>query len=94
MDVYEEQVANDEEVTPTPRLAAFLDALVERLPDDPIVEPPRNPWAFMPLRRDAGGPIAILHVRHDHVGTVMDVVPALAREHGLVCYDLQADVLV
>jgi hypothetical protein len=40
---------------------------------------------------EAGGPIAMLHVVWSQVDVVLSVVPALAREHGLVCFDLQEE---
>ena len=94
MEAYEEQLDNEPCDPPNPRLGAFLDALVERLPDDPAVEPPSNPWAFMPLREEASGPIAMLHVVWSQVDVVLSVVPALAREHGLVCFDLQEEAVL
>ncbi len=94
MDVYEDQVRFQEEVPPTPALARFLDALAEQLPDDPDTGAPLNPWASMPLRVGAKGPIVILNVRWDYVQEVLRVVPTLAHEHALVCFDLQEETVL
>ena len=94
MEAYEETVESEHPPAPTEALQAFLAALVQRLPDDPNIEPPKNPWAYMPISDEASGPVAILHVVWDSVDTVREVVPPLAREHGLVCYDMQDDALL
>jgi hypothetical protein len=84
-EAYEEALENGTISPLTPALDAFLTALVERLPDDTE----SGPWAFTPVREEASGPLAILHVQWDRVAKVLQVAPALAREHGLVCLDLQ-----
>jgi hypothetical protein len=90
LEAYEEELENDPPAPPTPALSAFLTALVERLPNSVDT----GPWSFVPVSDEASGPLVILHVQWDGVDRVLEVVPALAREHGLVCYDPQAAALL
>ena len=90
LEAYEEELEDDSPAPPTKRLDAFLRELAESLPDD-VDE---GPWAFVPVRDEASGALAILHVQWDKVESVLAVVPDLARKHALVCFDPQADALL
>jgi hypothetical protein len=90
VEAYEEELENDSVAPLTAALDAFLTALVEVLPEDTEA----CPWAFAPVRDEASGPLAILHVQWDEVDRVLEVVPDLAREHAVVCFDLQKEELL
>lgn len=77
---------------PTPRIAAFVDALLERWPDIDVDE--SSPWAGSPLMQDASGSTfytGVVWSRADEAGAV---IAATARAHGLVCFDPQSERLL
>lgn len=67
----------------------YVEALVERYPDDV----PRSAWASPPVIDEASGPIVYLLMTYGSAEEVSEYAAALAREHGLVCYDLQGETL-
>ncbi|WP_217127915.1 hypothetical protein [Streptomyces sp. AC558_RSS880] len=93
--VYDELYArylesDDAVVPPTPRITAYVDALLERYPDHadgPTV------WASPPVIDEASGPIVYLLMRYSTAEDVSEYAASLAREHGLVCFDPQAEGL-
>ena len=74
---------------PSPRIAAYVEALVERYPDDVA----GSPWASPPVIGEASGPIVYLLMSYRRAEEVSGFAAALAREHGLVCYDPQGETL-
>ncbi len=72
-----------------PRIAAYVAALVARYPDDERAAV----WASAPVIGDASGPIVPLYLTFDGAEEVAEFAASLADEHGLVCYDPQADSL-
>ncbi|AUG75474.1 hypothetical protein CFP65_0511 [Kitasatospora sp. MMS16-BH015] len=74
---------------PAPRIEAYVEALVERYPDDV----PGGPWASPPVLGEASGPIVYLLISHSRAEEVSEYAAALAREHGLLCYDPQGETL-
>ncbi|MGW4378790.1 hypothetical protein [Kitasatospora sp. NPDC004531] len=74
---------------PSPRIESYVEALVERYPDDV----PGSPWASPPVMGEASGPIVYLLMSYSRAEEVSEYAAALAREHGLVCYDPQGDTL-
>ena len=74
---------------PTPRIAAYVEALVRRYPDD--VED--IPWASPPVMDEASGPTVYLLMSYSRAEEVSTFAAELAHEHGLVCYDPQGGTL-
>jgi hypothetical protein len=87
---YERYLDSDEvAVEPSPPIEAYVEALVERYPDDV----PRSTWASPPVIDEASGPIVYLLMTYSSAEEVSEYAAALAREHGLVCYDPQGETL-
>ncbi|WP_405915865.1 hypothetical protein [Streptomyces sp. NBC_00728] len=76
-------------VPPAPRIMAYVQALVARYPDDErsVV------WASPPVLDGASGPIVYLLMSYGKAEEVSEYAAALAREHGLICFDPQGECL-
>lgn len=74
---------------PSPRIEAYVGALVERYLDD--VQ--GSPWASPPVIDEASGPIVYLLMSYSRAEEVFEYAAALAREHGLICLDPQGETL-
>ncbi|MCC9709966.1 hypothetical protein E4N62_34720 [Streptomyces sp. MNU76] len=81
-----------DEVTapPTPAIAAYVEALLQRYPDDIDGDTVR---ASPPVVDEASGPIVHLVMSYRAAQEVLDHAASLAHEHGLVCYDPQVACL-
>jgi hypothetical protein len=77
---------------PTPRIRAYVEALVARWPDIDEVE--ASPWADSPLMGNARGPLVYFGMVFSRAGEASTFAADLARSHGLVCYDPQMEGLV
>jgi hypothetical protein len=90
-ELYERYLESDDVVVPpTPRIVGYVGALVDRYPDDSdgsVV------WASPPVIDEASGPIVYLTMAYSQAEEVSEHAASLAREHGLVCYDPQAESL-
>ncbi|MFD7984723.1 hypothetical protein ACFV4M_15295 [Kitasatospora indigofera] len=82
--------SDDVMVAPAPRIAAYVEALLERYPDD---EARNVVWASPPVIDEASGPIVYLQMSWGQAGDVSEYAASLAREHGLVCFDPQGECL-
>ncbi|OEJ96423.1 hypothetical protein [Streptomyces thermolilacinus] len=82
--------SDDTVVPPEPRIAAYIRALVERYPDD---GGGRGVWASPPVADEVPGPVVYLPMSYGAADEVSAYAAALAREHGLVCYDPQEERL-
>ncbi|MFE7033736.1 hypothetical protein ACFU9Y_25810 [Streptomyces sp. NPDC057621] len=90
-ELYERYLESDDAVVPpTPRIAAYAEALVARCPDgaDGSVV-----WASPPVIEEASGPIVYLLMSYGKAEEVSGYAATLAREHGLVCFDPQGKCL-
>ncbi|MFD5065302.1 hypothetical protein [Streptomyces sp. NPDC058394] len=90
-ELYGRYLESDEVVVPpAPRIAAYVEALVARYPDDidRIVV-----WASPPVMEEASGPIVYLLMRCGKAEEVSEYAASLAREHGLICFDPQGERL-
>ena len=74
---------------PSPRIQAYVEALVDRYPDDAD----DSPWASPPVIDEASGPIVYLLMSFSRAEEVSEYAAQLARIHGLVCFDLQGETL-
>lgn len=87
---YERHLGSEDVTTePSPRIEAYVEALVQRYPDDL----PRSVWASPPVIDEASGPIVYLLMTYSRAEEVSEYAAALAREHGLVFYDPQGETL-
>jgi hypothetical protein len=93
---YEQLLAHylsSDPVPPTPRIAAFAGALLDRYPEIDTQAGEDSPWAAGPLMRDASGPLFYLPLVYSRCDEASAWIAQLAKAHGLVCYDPQADKL-
>ncbi|WP_329138687.1 hypothetical protein OG552_31370 [Streptomyces sp. NBC_01476] len=89
-ELYERYVDSEEPVVElTPGIAAYVDALVERYPDDVH----GSPWASPPVINEASGPVVYLLMSYGRAEEVSEYAASLARDRGLVCYDPQGETL-
>ena len=77
---------------PTPAIAAFVAALLERWPD--LDDDEASPWAGSPLIADASGSTFYTGMAWSRADEAGAFVAATARAHGLVCFDPQSERLV
>jgi hypothetical protein len=83
-----EQYLEGEPTPPTPAIARYVNALLERWPDTGD----DTPWASGGTG-DASGPVLSINIRYGREAEVSAYAADLAHEHGLVCVDLQQDRL-
>jgi hypothetical protein len=76
---------------PTPRIRAYVEALLARWPD--ITESEDSPWADSPLMGNAAGPLVYFAMVFSQADEASSYAAALARDHGLVCFDPQLEGL-
>ncbi|MEN3615529.1 hypothetical protein AAH979_39295 [Plantactinospora sp. ZYX-F-223] len=81
--------AEGEEQPPTPRIRAYVRALLERWIDMPDDEDDVSPWSAGPLMDEASGPFVYFTMRYSICEEVSAEAARMAAEHGLVCYDPQ-----
>lgn len=80
-------VAEAQDAPPTPRIVAFVKALLALWPDG------ASPWALEPMR-DACGPIVFLGVRFDDAEGALPLIAGTAHRRGLVCFGPQVHRLL
>ena len=95
--LYDRYVEAEADEPPTPAIRAFVQSLLERYPDvteldDDAVD--ESPWASGPLIGEATGPFMYFPVSIPRAPEMQEFVAAKAREHGLVCFDPQAEELL
>jgi hypothetical protein len=78
---------------PTPQVAAYVGALLDRYPEIDTEAGEDSPWATGPLMREASGPFLYLPLVYSQCDEVSAWVAQLAQAHGLVCYDPQVGKL-
>jgi hypothetical protein len=74
---------------PTPRIAAYVGALLDRYPEDDEDAWEGGPWADAPLIGDASGPYIYFPMVYSKCDEASAWAAQVAHEHGLVCYDPQ-----
>lgn len=89
-ELYERYLESEEAaVPPSPRIEAYVNALIERYPEDGR----DSPWASPPVMDEASGPIVYLLTSYSRAEEVSEYAASLAREYGLICYDPQGETL-
>ncbi|MGW7645238.1 hypothetical protein [Streptomyces bobili] len=81
--------SEDAALPPSPRIEAYVDALIERYPEDDH----DSPWASPPVIDEALGPIVYLLMSYSRAEEVSEYAAAPAREYGLICFDPQGETL-
>ncbi len=86
-----EQYMDVEHIELTPRIAAYVNELLQRYPDlDPQAdEDDPSPWSVAPLIRGASGPLMYFPMVYSRAEEVSAFAAQLAEDHGLNCYDPQ-----
>lgn len=74
---------------PTPRIRAFLEALVECWPQSTDGPGDETPWPHCPLINNAVGPIVYFAMMYSRADEATLFAAQVAKDHGLVCYDPQ-----
>ncbi|MFJ8581335.1 hypothetical protein [Micromonospora sp. NPDC093277] len=87
--LYEKYIDADDETTPTPRIRAYVDALLERWIDMTEDEEDLSPWSDGPMINNASGPIIYFAMRYSMCEEVSAEAAKIAAERGLICFDPQ-----
>ena len=75
-------------VPPTPRIRAYVEALLERWPDI-TDDDDGSPWSTSPLIGEAVGWFVYFPMVYSMADEASAFAADLARQHGLVCFDPQ-----
>ncbi|MET7751625.1 hypothetical protein [Micromonospora sp. NPDC005367] len=78
-----------EELPPTPRIRAYVLALLDRWVDMPDDEHDVSRWSVGPLMDEASGSFVYFTVRYRMCEEVSAEAACMAADRGLVCYDPQ-----
>lgn len=87
---------DDTEPSPaSPSMRAFLDDVLRRFPPLTVDadDDGDSPWATGPEPGDVDGDFAYLTMTFPGASAHLDEVVAIARRHGLVCFDPQTEAL-
>jgi hypothetical protein len=72
---------------PTPRIRAYVEALLERWPDIDTEEGSNSPWADGPLLSMAWGRFIYFPMGWSVAEEASAFAADVAQQHGLICYD-------
>lgn len=78
-------------IEPTPRIQAYVEALLARWPDIDVDED--SPWASAPLMGEASGSLVYFPMIFSRADEASEFAARVAGEHGLVCFDPQLERL-
>jgi hypothetical protein len=90
--LHDRQIRSESE-PPTPRIGAYVCALLDRYPDIDTEAGEGSPWATGPLMGEASGPFLYLPLVYSRCNEASAWIARLAQDQGLVCYDPQAGKL-
>ena len=91
--LYDRYVGSADNTEPTARIVAYVGALLDRYPDIGTDAGEDSPWSTAPLMNEAGGPLVYFPMVWSRSEEVSAWAAQLAEEHGLNCYDPQANQL-
>jgi hypothetical protein len=86
--------AGDCDTEPTPRIRAYVDALLSRWPEITDESGADSPWADAPLIGNAFGDAIYFAMVWSRADEAAEFAARLADQHGLVCYDPQSERLL
>ncbi|MFI6758291.1 hypothetical protein ACIBF5_03995 [Micromonospora sp. NPDC050417] len=87
--IYRKYIGVDEGVPPTPRIRAYVEALLDRWIDMTEDDDDVSPWSDGPLIGNASGPIVYFAMRYSMCEEVSAGAVRMAAERGLICFDPQ-----
>ncbi|MER6686719.1 hypothetical protein [Streptomyces olivaceoviridis] len=87
--LYDRYLDGEDEEPPSERIAAYVEALLERWRDITEDVEETSPWAAGPLIGGAGGPVIYFALRWDRAEEASAYAAALADSMGLICFDPQ-----
>jgi len=82
-----------EPLSPAPRIAAYVQALLDRFPDIGSEAGRDSPWSTGPLLGEARGPLVYFPMVWSRCEEVSAWAAQVAQEHGLNCFDPQCNQL-
>ncbi|GAA3576463.1 hypothetical protein [Kribbella ginsengisoli] len=91
--LYEKYVEDEEDTHPSPRLTAYVEALLARWPDITEEAGDESPWASGPLVEEIVGPFMYFPMGWSRSEEASAFAADVAHAHGLVCYDPQMERL-
>jgi hypothetical protein len=92
--LYQRYVGTGGPSAPTPRIAAYVTALLDRYPDiNTEAGFHDSPWASAPLMSEASGPLVYFPMVASRGDETAVWAAQVAEEHGLVCFDPQTEQL-
>jgi hypothetical protein len=91
--LYDRYIDSEEASAPTPRIAAYAQALLDRYPDISTQAGEDSPWSTSPLMNEVRGPLMYFPMVGSRCEEVSAWAAQLAADHGLNCYDPQCDQL-
>ena len=91
--LYDRYIGNRQLQPPTPRIAAYVRALLDRYPEIDTDAGKNSPWADAPLIADASGPFIYFPMVFSQCDEASAWAAQVAQEHGPVCYDPQVERL-
>lgn len=95
MDADDERVDGAPARPLAPGVDAFLTDLLGRWPDLGRSAGESSPWAMSAIRERASGELLLLSLRNSpELDEVVHHIAALARKHGLVCYDPEVETVI
>lgn len=86
--------SGDTDAPPSPRITAYVEALLDRWPDLTEAGGEESPWADGPLISNAFGAAIYFSMVWSRADEVSAFAAQLAERHGLVCYDPQSETLL
>jgi hypothetical protein len=87
--LYDRYIGSGDLLPPTPRIVAYVRALLDRYPDIDDDAGEDSPWADGPLMGDESGSLLYFPLVYSKCDEASMWAAQLARDHGLVCYDPQ-----
>ncbi|WP_148616375.1 hypothetical protein [Nocardioides rubriscoriae] len=85
--------SEDNPAEPTPRIRAYVEALLSRWPDLDADAGEESPWADCPLMSNADGDAVYFSMVWTRAEEDSEFAAEVAAQHGLVCFDPQAESL-
>jgi hypothetical protein len=86
--------SGDSAAPPSERIAAYVNALLDRWPDITDDQGEDSPWADGPMIGNAFGDAIYFSIVWSRADEASAFAAQLAEQHGLICYDPQSEALL